>query len=103
MGIGRGSLSVAVALALLSGCVTVPRYAGSGKSQADFMRDRYQCYQETQQRVSGAYVNRYGGAADSRVMPSCSAFSSCLAARGYYESERGNLVVPSGAGIQCQD
>lgn len=102
MSINRSSLSVAVVLVFITGCVTTPsRYTAYGKSQDDLMRDRYQCYQETQQRVSGAYVNRYGGAANSSVIPSCGAFNACLAARGYLKSENGNLVVPSGALIDC--
>jgi hypothetical protein len=32
-------------------------------TEEQIMKDRYACYQETQQQVSTAYVNRYGGAA----------------------------------------
>jgi hypothetical protein len=101
-------------LVTLSGCApSYIRYFNSnGASQDQFMKDRYACYQETQQRISSAYINQYGGAASSQIMPSCSAINACLAARGYYRSDTtkaadlnapGSLIVPQGAVIQCQD
>lgn len=98
----------------VSGCAnpTYYRYINNqGATQDQFMKDRYACYTETQQRVSGAYVNEYGGASSSQVMPSCSAFNACLAARGYYRSDTqnladfnapGSLSVPAGAVIYCK-
>lgn len=90
---------------ILAGCETLPHaYMASGKTQQDLLRDRYECYRETQQRVSGASVNRYGGSASSNVIPSCGAFNACLASRGYiYSKERGTLVVPKGAEITCNE
>lgn len=59
------------------------------------MKDRYECYKETQQRFSDAFVGPYGGSAGSQVIPSCSAFNACMASRGYLRSDTdGNLVVP---------
>jgi hypothetical protein len=85
----------------------------TGASQQQFMNDRYTCLRETQQRVSGAHVGPYGGAASSQVLPSCSAFNACLAAHGYYRAadttnladfmQPGSLYVPQGAMIQCAE
>lgn len=104
-------------LILLSGCASGPqsyyRYVGpTNKSQQDFMGDRYQCLRETQQRVSNAFVNQYGGAGNSSVMPSCSAFNACLGAKGYYRQDTtdlsvfnvpGNFKIPPGAVINCSN
>jgi hypothetical protein len=104
---------VAVALLALAGCTpyTYTRYlTNNDASEQQFMQDRYQCYQQTQQPVSVAYLNAYGGAASSQVLPSCSAFQACLAARGYYRSDTQNLAdlsapgsvwVPQSARINC--
>ena len=83
---------------LMTGCA-VPKYDGPGSFQ-DFANARYQCVQETSARVSGAAVNQYGGAARSSVMPSCSAFSACLASKGYYESQNGRHDASS-ISVRC--
>ena len=111
MRIASKCLGVALVVAAVSGCApTYIRYINPNATQEQFMKDRYECYQETQQRISGAYVNQYGGAASSRVMPSCSAFNACIAARGYIRSDTtnladfnqpGSLSVPQGAVLQC--
>lgn len=112
MSIGRRGLFIIVLGVALGGCApTYIRYvSNTGATQDQFMRDRYSCYQETQQRVSAAYVNQYGGAAGSQVLPSCSAFNACLAARGYYRADTnnpadfnrpGSYAVPAGTVIQC--
>lgn len=92
-----------IAAVVLAGCESTPlRYQNYGANQQQFMKDRYECYRENQQRASSAYVDRNRGVASSRVIPSCSAFQACLAARGYYESASGNLFVPDSAGVECQ-
>jgi len=88
-------LTVLVCSLSLTACVSLPyggtfRFDGPGTFQ-DFAQARYQCTQETSRRVSGAYVNQYGGSSSSNVMPSCSAFSACLAAKGYYRNPNGRL------------
>lgn len=108
------SIGIILLVAVIGGCATTPTYirwmTNTGATQQQFMNDRYACLQETQQRVSGAFVNQYGGASSSRVMPPCSAFNACPAARGYYRADTtnlddfrqpGSLFVPQGAGIQC--
>jgi hypothetical protein len=106
---------VIVLIAMVSGCAAPRpvyiRYIGSnGASQQQFMNDRYSCLRETQQRISGAFVNQYGGASQSQVAPSCSAMAACLAARGYYRADTtnpadfnqpGSLSVPPGTMINC--
>jgi hypothetical protein len=97
---------------MVGGCATsYIRYVNSSSpSQQQWAQDRYSCLQQTQQRVSTAVEDQYGGAASSVVMPSCSAFNACLAARGYLRSDTTNVAdlnlpgsfsVPEGAKIQC--
>ena len=90
-------LSISVAF-LATGCAT--RYNGPGTFQ-DFAKARYQCVLETSARVSGAAVTQYGAAASSRVMPSCSAFAACLAAKGYFEAVDGRFDASSIA-VECK-
>lgn len=95
-----------VAASTLVGCAIPPPqpvkfYSSNGASMDKFLSDRYACYQETQQRISSAGVNQFGGSSNSQVIPSCGAFSACLAARGYILSDKGNLEVPQGAIISC--
>lgn len=104
-------------VAMVSGCAaptpTYIRYvSNTGATQQQFMRDRYTCYQETRAIFSAAVANKYGGAAASQVIPPCSGFNACLAARGYYRSDTtnladfnhpGSLVVPQGAALQCSN
>jgi len=112
MSILSKNLGMVLLATAVSGCApTYIRYlSNNGASEQQFMNDRYACLQETQQRISSAYVNGYGGVANSRVMPPCSAINACLAARGYYRSDTrnpadfnqpGSLSVPPGAVIQC--
>jgi hypothetical protein len=81
-----------------------PRYNGPGTFQ-DFANTRYQCLQEISERQSesGAFINQYGGAASSTdtVMPNCSAFNACLAAKGYYVDQNGRFDA-SAIKIRCR-
>src|SRR5437667_12212554 len=108
MNAGSRSLGILLLVAVIGGCATsyIRWMTNTGATQQQFMNDRYSCLQETQQRVSGAYANQYGGAASSQVMPPCSAFNACMAARGYYRADTtnpadfnqpGSLSVPPGA------
>ena len=89
---------------LLSGCAGAPyggtlRFTGPGTFQ-DFANTRYQCAQETSRRVGGAYINQYGGSSSSNVVPSCSVFAACLAAKGYYKNPNGNFDASS-ISVEC--
>jgi hypothetical protein len=106
--------AVLLAVALtVGGCATTYiRWVNArGVTQEQFMKDRYACLQETQQRVSDAYVNPTGGASTSQVMPTCSAWNACLAARGYFRADTtnledfkqlGSLSVPQGTIVYCR-
>jgi hypothetical protein len=66
------------------------------------MKDRYECLQQAQQRVSGAFVNAYGGASNSQVVASCGVWSACLGARGYTVDPNGNLGAPANMIVGCR-
>jgi len=66
------------------------------------MTDRYECLQQAQQPVSGAYVNAYSGASSSQIVPSCGVWLSCLGARGYILDPAGDLSAPPGMGVNCR-
>ena len=96
----KSFLLIAIAV-LLSGCggMSAPysgtyKFTGPGTFQ-DFANTRYQCAQETSRRVGEAYINQYGGSSSSSVIPSCSVFIACLAAKGYYPNPNGNLDASS--------
>lgn len=108
---------LALSVVAFTGCVNRPvqqyrpiSYTKEGATQADFMKDRYTCLQETQQRVeasrsaASASGNFFGSrsSTDSVVMPTCGAFASCLAAKGYFQDDEGELVIPKGTAIPCR-
>ncbi len=76
------------------------RFTGPGDNRA-FLEARYQCLKETEQPVSGGYFGRHGGGFSSAVAPSCGAFLTCLATKGYTTDPNGSLQAPPGAGIKC--
>lgn len=65
----------------LVGCPQV--WVKPGASQTDFGKDKYDCLQQAQQRVSGAVVNQYGGSASNRVITNDTLFTACMNARGW--------------------
>jgi hypothetical protein len=91
-----------VPMLVLTSCAI--KYNGPGTFQ-DLANARYQCLQETSEEQSGsaASINKYGGAASSTstVMPTCSHFQACLAAKGYYEDPNGKFDA-SGIKIKCR-
>ena len=80
----------------------IVRYSKPDATQTQFMKDRYECLQESQQRESGAYVNPYAGAASSQMVVPCSVFKACLGARGYVTDPNGNLTVQPDMIIRCR-
>ena len=80
------SLGVVVASAILLSACAQPQnvWTKPGASHQDFSGDRYACMQESQQRVSGSYVNAYAGTSTNKVITNSSLFASCLNARGWY-------------------
>ena len=79
-------------------------YNGPGTFQ-DLANARYQCLQETSERQKdiAVLVNKYKGTAKvtSTVMPTCSHFNACLAAKGYYKDPNGRFDA-SGIKIRCR-
>lgn len=67
----------------LSACAPMMAWNKPGASQAEFSQDKYDCMQQSQQQVSGAYVNKFGGGASSQVVTNGNLFNSCLNARGW--------------------
>jgi hypothetical protein len=55
-----------------------------GASQQEFSENKYSCMQQSQQRVSGARVNAYGGASASEVVTNQGLFNACMNAQGWY-------------------
>jgi hypothetical protein len=101
----RTTILLALSTLVVYGCVaqrSLVRYTKPGATQDEFMKDRYECLQEAQQRESGAYVNSYGGAASSRVVASCGVWLSCLGARGYTVDPNGPLGAPPGMEVRCR-
>lgn len=69
-------------LIFLYGCAK-PMWVKPGASQQDFGVDKYQCMQQAQQRVSGAYVNAYGGASSNQVITNEGLFNACMNSKGW--------------------
>jgi hypothetical protein len=87
-----------VAVLAVSGCAK-PVWNKPGASQSDFAQDKYACLQQSQQQVSGIYVNRFAGVADSRMQANEGLFASCMNAKGWYlkqatSSPPGAIGVP---------
>lgn len=76
-------LFLPVALVALSGCAPMV-WNKSGATQDDFSRDRYTCIQDSQQRVSGAVVNQFGGYSTNEVITNPDIFRACMNANGWY-------------------
>ena len=73
------------------------KFQGEG-SLDDLVKARYKCLQETQQEAATASGYNY----DRKVLPSCGAFATCLATKGFYRDDKnGNIAVPSELAVQC--
>lgn len=67
---------------VLGGCAQ-GRWFKDGITQQQANQDHYDCLRESQQRVSGAQVNAYGGTAQNTVITNPNLYNACIAARGY--------------------
>jgi hypothetical protein len=54
-----------------------------GASTNEFNVDKYDCLQQSQQKSSGAFVNQYGGFANSGSITNVGLFNSCMNAKGW--------------------
>ena len=85
-----------VPMLFLISCAAV-KYNGPGTFQ-DLANARYQCLHETSERQ----IDDVAAASTSTVMPTCSHFQACLAAKGYYEDPNGKFDA-SGIKIRCRN
>jgi hypothetical protein len=56
----------------------------AGASTDDFNKDRYACMQQSQQPRSTAYLDKYGGVANSNIITNDNLFGACMNATGWY-------------------
>jgi hypothetical protein len=91
---------------LICGCASTPpqqtqstqtTYSKEGATQQQFMKDRSECIQQAQQKVSQAN----GAVASGTVFIKCDAVPSCLAGRGYVVNAKGSLAAPPGTDVAC--
>jgi hypothetical protein len=76
---------LACSLALVS-CAAQPQslWLKPGATKEDFNKDRYACMQQSQQPNSVAYLDKYGGVSNSKVITNGSLFDACMNASGWY-------------------
>lgn len=85
---GKSLLLASLAL-FLSGCATGTYWLfPPGGNEQRGRQDDYACKQEAQQQASSAYVNPYGGAAQSGSTTNMDLYKSCMYARGYREGKQ---------------
>ncbi len=86
------------ATAGLLGCNTVEQRVAwdhPTASQAQMMRDRYACLQQSMGYQTGGYVTQYGGSMGGAALPNSAMTVNCMALKGYTRNpESGRLVVP---------
>ena len=79
-------------LFLLSACAANNNvWVKPGAASGEFAQTKYACMQQSQHRVSTAYVNEYGGSSDSRVTTNNPLFSACMNAQGWYLQDKRQL------------
>lgn len=95
------TLLVLLSALLLTACTPKVWYK-PGSTQDEFSRDKYDCVQQAQQRVSGAYVDAYGGVANNHVITNNNLFNSCMNSRGWYLGKKGETPPPPPEKIQAR-
>ena len=78
-------LLFATIVLLLSGCYST-RWYKANTSDQQYYQDNYACTQEAQQQTSSAYINQYGGSAQSNAGTNWPLYKQCMYARGYRET-----------------
>jgi hypothetical protein len=68
----------------LCACAQQSIWIKPGAAVDDFSNDKYACMQQSQQPNSSAYVDRYGGVANSGIITNGNLFGACMNARGWY-------------------
>lgn len=74
---------ITLAVVTLSGCATGTWWHRDNTSQQQWEKDRYECMASSQSYTSSAYINPYGGSAESGTSTNTPLFEACLQARGY--------------------
>jgi hypothetical protein len=80
----RVCLAIGLVL-VIGGCAQRYVWWKEGITQQQANQDHYECLKDSQQRVSAAQVNVYGGTSQNRVVTNPDLYSACVAARGYYQ------------------
>jgi hypothetical protein len=70
---------------VLAACATQPQalWLKPGAASEDFGQDRYACLQQSQQQSSTAYMNRYGGVANSGAITNGGLYDACMNSKGW--------------------
>jgi hypothetical protein len=73
------------AVLLLSACAQQQQalWLKPGAASDDFSQDKYGCMQQSQQPSSAAYVNRYGGVANSNIITNGGLYDACMNSKGW--------------------
>ncbi|QPF85166.1 hypothetical protein IC762_02185 [Bradyrhizobium genosp. L] len=79
------ALNVIALSVLLVSCAQQPQqlWLKPGAAQEEFGQDRYACLQGAQQPSSSAYLNRYGGVANSNMITNGGLFDACMNSKGW--------------------
>jgi hypothetical protein len=70
---------------VLAACATQPQtlWLKPGAASEDFGQDRYACLQQSQQQSSSAYIDRYGGVANSGAITNGGLYDACMNSKGW--------------------
>lgn len=82
MKLSLGFVVTAISVLGLLGCAQ-NLWIKQNSTQGEFERDKYNCLQQSQQRVGIAQVNAYGGTATNTVQTNDMLFSSCMNSKGW--------------------
>jgi hypothetical protein len=80
-------IAVASSLILLSACANNV-WVKPGATQSEFAQQKYACMEQSQHRVSSAYINQYGGSSDSYVTTNSPLFNACMNSQGWYLQDK---------------
>jgi hypothetical protein len=80
-------IALVSSLILLSACANYV-WVKPGATQSEFAQQKYACMQQSQQQVSSAYVNQYGGSSDSHVTTNKPLFNACMNSQGWYLQDK---------------
>lgn len=70
-----------------------------GASQSEFAKDKYDCIQQSQQRVAGFSINKSGGSASDTMQTNENIFATCLNARGWYLTRQEQIAAQNQSDI----